>query len=210
MLLDRLEQTPLGDVQPLYVAIAEGEAEQIMWETLCDTKDEFVALDPRWPIGRISDPVAGRSHPPAVLREPVRVMVLISAFKVRGQQREWETLRAAAERARADGLDVRLKFLVAETALRSAIDRAVADDRLDWIEVAHIEKTAFAGRAGHHRLEAQCPALLLPRDLGRHGTGPGARNGCRLFDAGHGIGFGQDSHASSWPALLSCCRTHGC
>ena len=141
-LLDRLEETPLGDVQPLYVAIAEGEAEQITWETLCDTQDEFVALDPRWPIGRISDPVAGRSHPPAVLREPVRVMVIISAFKVRGQQREWETLRAAATRARADGLDVRLKFLVAETALRKAIDDVVANEGLDWIEVSHIEKTA--------------------------------------------------------------------
>jgi CHAT domain len=142
LLLDRLEQTPLGDVQPLYVALAEGEAEQITWEALCDKQDEFVALDPRWPIGRISDPVAGRSHPPAVLRLPVRIMVVISAFKVRGQQREWEMVRAAAAKARLDGLDVRVKFLVAETALRTAIDEAIADDGLDWIEVSHIDKTA--------------------------------------------------------------------
>jgi hypothetical protein len=141
-LLDRLEQTPMGDVQPLYVVIAEGEAEQITWETLCDRQDEFVALDPRWPIGRISDPVAGRSHPPAVLHQPVRVMAVISAFKVKGQQREWETLRAAAAKARADGLDVRLKFLVAEDSLRTVIDTAIAEGGLDWIEVSHIEKTA--------------------------------------------------------------------
>jgi hypothetical protein len=141
-LLDRLEQTPVGDVQPLYVAISEGEAEQITWETLCDTQDEFVALDPRWPIGRISDPVAGRSQPPALLRPPMRVMVVISAFKVKGQQREWELFRAAATKARSDGLEVRLKFLVAETPLRAAIDKAIADDGLEWIEVAHIEKTS--------------------------------------------------------------------
>ena len=141
-LLDRLEQTPVGEVQPLYVAIAEGEAEQISWETLCNRQDEFVSLDPRWPIGRINDPVAGRSDPRAVLRQQVRVMVLISAFKVSGQHSEWEPLRAAAARARADGLDVRLKFLIGETALRATVDQAIADDGLDWIEVSHIEKTA--------------------------------------------------------------------
>ena len=141
-LLDRLEQTPQGDVQPLYVVIAEGEAEQITWETLCDTQDEFVALDPRWPIGRISDPVAGRSQPPAVLRTPIRVMVVISAFKVRGQQREWEMFRAAAVKARSDGLEVRLKFLVGETSLRTSIEQATVQQGLNWIEVSHVDKTA--------------------------------------------------------------------
>ena len=140
-LLDRLEQTPQGDVQPLYVVIAEGEAEQITWETLCDTQDEFVALDPRWPIGRISDPVAGRSQP-AVLRTPIRVMVVISAFKVRGQQREWEMFRAAAVKARSDGLEVRLKFLVGETSLRTSIEQATVQQGLNWIEVSHVDKTA--------------------------------------------------------------------
>jgi hypothetical protein len=140
-LLDQLALTPLGDIKPLYVAMAEGEAEQITWETLCDAEDTFVALDPRWPIGRISDPVAGRSYPPAVLRTPVRVMAVISALAVKGQQREWEFLRAAAATARANGLDVRLKFLVAESRVRADIDAAIAGGD-DWIEVGHIEKTA--------------------------------------------------------------------
>lgn len=140
-LLDRLEETPLDQVQPLYVQMTEGEAEQICWETLCDSKDKFVALDPRWPIGRISDPLGGQTRPPAVLRLPIRIMVVISAFKVGGQQLEWELFRASAAKARANGLDVRLKFLVAETTLRAAIDAAIAGG-LDWIEVGSIEKTA--------------------------------------------------------------------
>jgi hypothetical protein len=140
-LLDQLEMTPKGEIKPLYVAIAEGEAEQITWETLCDTQDSFVALDPRWPIGRISDPVAGRSFPPAVLHPPIRVMAVVSAFKVHDQQREWDLFHAAATAARANGLDVRLKLLVAHPDLRATIDASIAGGE-GWVEVGHVEKTA--------------------------------------------------------------------
>jgi hypothetical protein len=140
-LLDRIEETPPGQVQPLYVSMAEGEAEQICWETLCDSKDRFVALDPRSPIGRISDPLGGQVRPPAVLRTPIRIMVVISAFKVNGQHREWELFKEAAAKARANGLEIRLKFLVAETALHAAIEGARGAGN-DWIEVGSIEKTA--------------------------------------------------------------------
>jgi hypothetical protein len=133
-LLDRIEETPPGQVQPLYVSMAEGEAEQICWETLCDSKDRFVALDPRSPIGRISDPLGGQVRPPAVLRTPIRIMVVISAFKVNGQHREWELFKEAAAKARANGLEIRLKFLVAETALHAAIEgaRGAGNDWIGW------------------------------------------------------------------------------
>jgi hypothetical protein len=139
-ILDQLEQTPLGEVKPLYVVLTEGDAELINWETLCNGTDDFVALDQRWPIGRISDPVSGASRPPAALRLPVKVMVVISAFGVPGQAREWELFRKALLKARADGLDVRLKLLVGDPALRTAIEQAIAAG-LTGVEVSHVDKT---------------------------------------------------------------------
>lgn len=140
-ILDSLSKTPLGQVQPIYVKLNEGEAELITWEALCDSHDEFLALDQRWPIGRISDPLSGQSRPPAVLRLPVKVLAVISAFRIHGQEKEWELFRQAAQAARQTGLDIRLRCLVGDERTRAAIDAAIAGG-LDWVEVSHIEKTA--------------------------------------------------------------------
>ena len=40
-ILDSLATTPPGQVTPIYLKLAEGEAEQITWETLCDQNDSF-------------------------------------------------------------------------------------------------------------------------------------------------------------------------
>jgi hypothetical protein len=140
-LLDQLEHTPLGNVSPLYVVLSEGDAELITWETLCNAKGEFVTLDQRWPIGRISDPMSGFTRPPASLRLPVKIMAIISAFGVHGQGKEWELFRTALLKARTEGLDVRLKLLVGDPGLRAVIDQAIAEG-LAHVEVGHIDKTA--------------------------------------------------------------------
>lgn len=140
-ILDSLSKAPLGQVQPIYVKLSESDAELITWETLCDSNDEFLALDQRWPIGRISDPMSGQSRPPAVLRLPVKVLAVISAFGIPGQQKEWELFRQAAQAVRQTGLDIRLRCLVGDGHTRAAIDAAIAGG-LDWVEVSHIEKTA--------------------------------------------------------------------
>jgi hypothetical protein len=139
-LLAQLDGTPLTDVNPLFVVLSEGDAELISWETLCNATNEFVALDKRWPIGRISDPMTGQSRPPAALRLPVKVMAIISAFGVHGQAREWELFREALLAARAKGLDIQLKLLVGEPGLWQAINDAIAAG-LQGVEVAPIGKT---------------------------------------------------------------------
>lgn len=138
--LARLSETPLGEIQPLYVKLSGGDAELINWETLCDTNDEFVALDQRWPIGRISDPMSGQSRPPAEWQLPVRLMVVVSALGIKGQKREWEMFRDAVLKARADGIDIQLKVLVGEPVLRATIDQAIAGG-LAGVEVSHIDST---------------------------------------------------------------------
>lgn len=138
--LQRLAETPVGQKQPLYVMLTRSEAELINWETLCDAQDAFVGLDPRWPIGRITDPMNGQSRPPAELRLPVRMLVVISAFGIQGQGKEWQVLQGAIEAARAAGLPVQLKLMVAEPALRASIDAAIAGGLKD-VEVAPVETT---------------------------------------------------------------------
>ncbi|MGH7305915.1 MAG: CHAT domain-containing protein [Candidatus Rokuibacteriota bacterium] len=139
-LLDTLENVPVDQVQPIFVRLRDGNAELIAWETLCDAKDRFVALDRRWPVGRISDPMAAGSRPSPVLRLPVRVMAAISALGVDGQKREWEWLRDAADAAHAEGLDVRLRVVVGDAAWRPEVEAAIAGGR-SWLEVTHVEKT---------------------------------------------------------------------
>lgn len=139
--LTQLFTTPVGQSQPLFVMLAESEAEQISWETLCDGNDQFVALDPRWSLGRITDPMSGQSRPPAELKLPLRMMVLISAFGIKGQAREWQTLRDSVVAARAAGLPITLKVMVGDPALRAAIEADIAAG-LAEVEVAAIDKTA--------------------------------------------------------------------
>ncbi len=139
-LLQHLETTPLNQINPLYVVLSEGDAELISWETLCNGNDEFVALDKRWPIGRISEPMSVENRPAAALRLPVKVMAVISAFGIPGQAKEWELFRDAILETRAAGFDVRLKLLVGDSQMRDAIDHAIAAG-LTGVEVSHIDKT---------------------------------------------------------------------
>lgn len=138
--LQQVFTAPVGQQQPLFVMLSESEAEQINWETLCDSQDQFVALDPRWPIGRITDPMTGQSRPPAELALPVRMMVLISAFGIKGQEQEWKMLRDAVLAARQAGVPVVVKALVGPTALADAIRAEIAAGLAD-VEVAPIDKT---------------------------------------------------------------------
>ena len=138
--LAQLGNTPKEQSQPLYVMLSESDAELINWETLCNARDAFVALDRRWPIGRITDPINGTARPAAELQLPARLMALISAFGIKGQVREWEMLRDALAAARAAGFDLTMKVLVGDPALRAAIDAEIAGG-LAGVEVAHIDKT---------------------------------------------------------------------
>ena len=137
--LKQIFTTPIGTTQSLFVMLSRSEAEQISWETLCDGNDKFVALDARWPIGRITDPMSGVARPPAELKLPVRMMVLISALGIQGQVKEWQVLRDGIAAARAAGLRVVVKVMVGEPSLFAAIAADVAAGLAD-VEFAALEK----------------------------------------------------------------------
>ena len=140
MVLDSLALAGAGQLQPIFVKLAQGEAELITWEALCDVNDKFVALDKRWPIGRIADPMYSPSRPPTVLRQTFKVLAVISAFGIKGQAKEWQFFENAVRQARANGLDVTLRLLIADDATRKSIDARIAAGD-NWIEVSHVEKT---------------------------------------------------------------------
>lgn len=139
-LLDRLGEAPLGDSSPLFVVLPPSEAESICWETLCDDKGRFLALDQRWPIARIIDPLNASDRPRSTLTTPVRLLAVISALGIRKQQQEWDALRKAILDARASGLDVVARVLVGEPALRTTIDQEIAAG-LAGVEAGAIDQT---------------------------------------------------------------------
>jgi len=138
--LDNLAGAPLGDVRPIYVKLNEGDAELLTWETLCDLTDAFVALDRRWPIGRITDPASTSARNTPLFRVPVRLLAVISALGIKGQVREWQFLRDAVRDARVAGLDVQLRVLVGEAALFDTIFQEIANGIL-WTEVSSVSGT---------------------------------------------------------------------
>ncbi|ALN63253.1 hypothetical protein GLA29479_2384 [Lysobacter antibioticus] len=142
--LDSLSQTLPTQVRPLFVMLNPSEAELINWEMLCDSNEQFVALDPRWPIARIIDPINAPSRLPGELTTPVRLMAVISALGIADQRKEWELLRDAVLAARQTGLPVLLKLLVGDSALHTRIRDEIQQDPagLADIEVAAIDETA--------------------------------------------------------------------
>lgn len=139
-LLGQIYATAVGHSQPIFLMLSESEAEQISWEALCDLNDQFVALDPRWPIGRIIDPATAPPRPPAVMKLPVRMMALISAFGIKTQLKEWQMLRDCVTAAKAQGLPVSLKVMVGDPAVHHAITADIAAAGLGDVEVGPIEK----------------------------------------------------------------------
>jgi hypothetical protein len=139
--LDSLGTTVAGAQAPLYVKLSEGDAELIAWETLCDAKDKFVALDRRWPIGRITDPASTIARPTPLFRLPVKLLAVISAHGIAGQEREWIVLRDAAQDARAAGMPVELHVLTGDPAVHAQVTADIAAGR-PWVSVAGIESSS--------------------------------------------------------------------
>jgi hypothetical protein len=76
--LNALLLNPLGsEPAPLYFRMRASAADSMAWEQLHANEQGFLALDPRWPIGRI----ARQQRPPKtrVFASPLRVVALLSA-----------------------------------------------------------------------------------------------------------------------------------
>lgn len=109
---------------PIYFLVNAEEAERLAWESLCDTKGTFLALDQRWPIGRIAESLVDRPSAPHEFGPPLRVLAALSALQVDATV-QWRKLRDSARKAVDAGLPVNLLVLVGQEELQEAIQQEI-------------------------------------------------------------------------------------
>jgi CHAT domain-containing protein len=127
-----MERIQAPNVRSLYFHLVAEVAERLSWETLCDPKGTFFALDRRWPIARMADSAVDQGLPRGDFVAPLKVMAVLSALH-KPAQPEWISLRDAAIKARKNGLDVDLLVMVGEEGLLADIRQEAADGGLAWV-----------------------------------------------------------------------------
>jgi hypothetical protein len=105
---------PPGSQEPVFVWVAP-QAEGVPWETLF-ANGSFLALDPRWPIGRMNMQEFAAADP-REFRPPLRVLAVLAAAGIDASQ-EWAELRDALG-ILPFGVDVRV--IAAQDALLAAV-----------------------------------------------------------------------------------------
>ena len=182
-LRELFDRTPPGEVRSLWFHVMTDEAERLCWETLCDPRGAFAALDPRWPIGRIADSEVDVDVAPAVFSPPLRIVAVLAALGIDAVP-EWRRLAAAVQEARARGLAVEVTVLVGQEDLHAAIARDVEGGALQGVVVRpmpdrvhrvaevmrdvrpHLVHFFCHGSVGHGVAQLEL-ATLLDADAGR-------------------------------------------
>lgn len=128
-----LAELPAAGPAPIYFRVASSSADELPWEELFVTPVGFVALDPRWPIGRI----ARRVHdvPPRVFEGSFRIVAVLSAAGTIGNGlSQLETL-VREVKAAPGNVNAELHVITGDQAIIDAV-AAVADPAItvDWIE----------------------------------------------------------------------------
>jgi hypothetical protein len=130
---DALLATP-DEVRPLCFVVDGTGAEQLYWEMLWEESEQFLALNPRWPIGRIA---GFRPTDPRLYRPPLQVLAVMSALGEEARP-EWLGLRDAVADARGKGLAVHLTAVVGEQSLLDEL-RETAEAEPGWLTVVALE-----------------------------------------------------------------------
>ncbi|MFJ5548199.1 CHAT domain-containing protein [Streptomyces sp. NPDC093225] len=106
---------------PIYFHVVSERADELAWEELFDPENGFLALDSRWPIGRIAKvvrPVPARSFVP-----PLRIVAVLSAAREDGTKQLQGLLRAATTPAAAS-IGVHVHVISAQQAVLDAVHAA--------------------------------------------------------------------------------------
>jgi hypothetical protein len=133
-LVDALKVSP-GDMRPIYFHIRVVGAELLYWEALCKDDGSFLALDGRWPIGRIADSPTALPPPKPEFSPPLRMMAVLSALGIAADS-EWQGLYDAVKQARQGKMPVKLTVLVGEEDLYDSIYKQREGDpdlQVEWV-----------------------------------------------------------------------------
>ncbi len=135
--------TPATQVTPIYFNFQKvADAEQLYWEALYDdAQGIFLALDLRWPIGRIADALA--TQPAQTFYKfdgRLRMAAVLSALDAPAAV-EWQNLRQAIDAARTQGLPVDVLLLVGEESLHDDVHAELAGGALSGVTVKSLADT---------------------------------------------------------------------
>jgi hypothetical protein len=98
------------------------EGEELRWETLCDAQGRFLALDRRWPIGRMAESTSDRVVAPAELSGPLRLLAVLAARGVDARP-EWRAMRKAIVAASGAGLALDVLVLTGQDEVSAEIEQ---------------------------------------------------------------------------------------
>ncbi len=131
---EAISQAKQGAVVPIYLLIRDGTQaiEMLPWETLWDPQEQFLALDGRWPIGRMSGGQPGKQVE-RTFNPPIRLLAFLAATGIEARP-EWDALYGALCAAK---LPVDLRVYLCEPDLENHIKSLPADPNVG-VEVAYL------------------------------------------------------------------------
>lgn len=194
--------------EPIYLYLDSAAADEFPWEVICHGpaagNREFLALDPRWPIGRI----VGRAKSATTelpYAPPLRMLAVLAATGVTART-EWTAIH---DTIRGSGVDIELLVLLCEKSLKDEID-ALGDPKITTQFV--IDGTRF-----RQTLTTFRPNLLHFFCHGLGGSFPTLQLATRVdFDANAPIGsveiqpkdfsLAGGLRDSLWLVTLNCCE----
>lgn len=117
-------------LQSLHLEIDSGPADSLPWESLVDSKGEFLALAANSPIARVlTADRQGDLKKEVVFTSPLRSVCVLGAWwedgGAREQKLEWDSLEAAFHSASAQALGVDVTVFGCDTKLKAVIEGAV-------------------------------------------------------------------------------------
>lgn len=105
-----------GDQYPIYIEIRSDHADELPWETLFSPSGSFLALDGRWPIGRIASSKDDTKK--YYFNPPVKIMVVLAATGVDATP-EWDALWSVISAAR---VPAKVRVMLCQDSLKQQID----------------------------------------------------------------------------------------
>lgn len=141
--LARVFHTPAGQPKTLYFEIRSRVGESVRWEALCDDAGNFVALDPRYRLGRLLDPIDAHDAGGRTFAPPLKVLALLSAAR-RDAAPEFRAIATAVGKARANGFPVEARIFLGQQALHDAVATEVANGQWPGVSVAVMPEDELA------------------------------------------------------------------
>jgi len=209
--LGQAMQAAQDSEHPIYFYLDPAEADRLPWETLHDAREGFLALDRRWPIARLKNPLLTQIKEVYEFSPPLRVLAILSAAGSSNDTRisaraEWDRIYDALN---GSGLDFRLRAQVCEEQLAEYI-KGLGDQRVEVAFVVDKDDlmqaiASFAPHFLHFFCHGSADVLSCLR-VGNRADWEAERDGSIILEANE-LRQRSDPGQSVWLLTLNCCES---